>query len=303
MDILTDRINVSAEDQGLRLDRYLAVLFPSKSRSFFQRLIDQCQVKVNGEKAKASRILSEDDEVEVTFPEPEPVEILPEDIPLAVLYEDADVILVDKPKGMVVHPAAGHYTGTLVNALLYHCRDLSGINGVLRPGIVHRIDRDTTGVLIVCKNDEAHRIIAEQIKVHTVNRRYVGLVEGRVHDDEGTVNAPIGRHPLDRKKMAIRPDGKEAITHYKVLRRFEKYTLLEFKLETGRTHQIRVHMKSLGHPLVGDPVYGNGTDPFRSEGQMLHAKTLGFIHPATGAYMEVESPLPDSFSSVLEKLK
>ena len=303
MDPSIDRIEISSEEEGMRLDRVLSLLYPDHSRSFFQKLIERGLVKVNDRTVKASALLSEDDVVEVSFPEPETLKILPEAIPLSILYEDTDVLLVDKPKGMVVHPAAGHFSGTLVNALLYHCTDLSGINGVIRPGIVHRIDRDTTGVLIVCKNDEAHRAVAEQLKAHSVRRLYVGLVNGVPKEDEGVVSKPIGRHPTDRKKMAVRPDGKEAVTHYRVLKRFRQYALCEFRLETGRTHQIRVHMASIGHPLVGDPVYGPSKCEFQTEGQMLHAKTFGFIHPRTREYMEFESPLPAYFENVLKILE
>ena len=231
-------------------------------------------------------------------------EILAENIPLDILYEDRDVILVNKPKGMVVHPAAGHYTGTLVNALMYHCReDLSGINGVLRPGIVHRIDMDTTGVLIACKNDQAHNSIAAQLKEHSITRRYQAIVHGVVKEDEGVVDAPIGRHPQDRKKMCINhQNGKSAVTHYRVLKRFSGFTHIECRLETGRTHQIRVHMASLGHPLLGDLVYGPARCPYKLQGQTLHAGILGFIHPTTGAYMEFTAPLPEYFKHLLEVL-
>ena len=303
MDASTDRITVSSEEEGMRLDRVLTLLYPDHSRSFFQKLIENGNVTVNEAKEKPSKILTEDDVIEVAFPEPEELNVLPEDIPLDVLYEDDDVILINKPKGMVVHPAAGHFTGTLVNALLYHCHDLSGINGVIRPGIVHRIDRDTTGVLIVCKNDEAHLCLAKQLKEHSVHRIYVGLVNGILKEDEGTLSYPIGRHPTDRKKMAVRPDGKEAVTHYRVLKRYDRYTLSEFRLETGRTHQIRVHMAKIGHPLVGDEVYGTGKCEFKTDGQMLHARTFGFIHPRTGKYMEFESPLPEYFETVLKTLE
>ena len=232
-------------------------------------------------------------------------EIEPEKIPLDILYEDAEVILINKPKDMVVHPAAGHYSGTLVNGLLYHCREsLSGINGVMRPGIVHRIDKDTTGVLIVCKNDQSHNCLAEQLKEHSITRRYRALVHGVIKEEEGTVNAPIGRHPNDRKKMAIvSSGGKEAVTHYRVLERLKGYTYVECQLETGRTHQIRVHMTSLGHPLLGDEVYGNVKSPFKLQGQTLHAMVLGFRHPSTGAYMEFEAPLPEYFAHVLDVLR
>ena len=232
------------------------------------------------------------------------VSIVAEDIPLDILYEDEDLLVVNKPKGMVVHPAPGHLSGTLVNAVMFHCKDsLSGINGELRPGIVHRIDRDTTGSLIVCKNDIAHNHIAEQIKEHSVNRIYRGIVVGTVSDEEGTIHAPIGRHPIDRKKMSINErNGKDAITHYRVLKRFDKYTYMEFKLETGRTHQIRVHMASIGHPLLGDEVYGTKKCPFHLEGQTLHAAIIGFIHPTTGEYIEVEAPLPEYFQHLLHIL-
>ena len=218
-----------------------------------------------------------------------------------ILYEDEDLLVVNKPKGMVVHPSAGHYTGTLVNAVMYHCKNsLSGINGEIRPGIVHRIDMDTTGSLIVCKNDESHLAIAEQIKIHSINRIYRGIVCGVVKEEEGTIHAPIGRHPIDRKKMAINEkNGKDAITHYKVLERFEKYTYMEFKLETGRTHQIRVHMASIGHPLLGDPLYSNGKSAYKLQGQTLHAMTIGFIHPKTGKYIEISAPLPEYFEKIL----
>ena len=231
--------------------------------------------------------------------------ILPEELPLDILYEDSDVILINKPKGMVVHPSAGHYTGTLVNALLFHCQgELSGINGVLRPGIVHRIDKDTTGVLIACKNDRAHNALAEQLKDHTITRRYRAVVCGNLKEDEGTVDAPIGRHPIERKKMAVvRTGGKRAVTHYRVLERFGSYTYIECRLETGRTHQIRVHMASIGHPLLGDEVYGRGKNPFHLEGQTLHAMVLGFLHPSTGAYLEFEAPLPAYFEKLLDRLR
>ena len=242
----------------------------------------------------------------ITFEVPEAVEpeIVAEDIPLDIVYEDHDVILVNKPKGMVVHPAAGHYSGTLVNALMFHCKDdLSGINGVLRPGIVHRIDMDTTGVLIACKNDLAHNSIAEQLKEHSITRRYQAIVHGVLKQDEGTVDAPIGRHPQDRKKMCInQQNGKHAVTHYKVLKRFDKFTHIECRLETGRTHQIRVHMASLGHPLLGDAVYGPAKSPHKLQGQTLHAGILGFVHPRTGEYMEYSAPLPEYFERLLNIL-
>lgn len=278
---------------------------PDITRSYLQKLLKDGSVQMNGKQVKASTKTAAGAVIALTIPEPEEPEILPENIPLDILYEDSDVILINKPKDMVVHPAAGHYTGTLVNALMYHCRgDLSGINGVLRPGIVHRIDKDTTGVLIVCKNDRAHNALAEQLKEHSITRKYRAIVCGNLKEDEGTVDAPIGRHPQDRKKMAIvRSGGKRAVTHYRVLERFGNDTYIECQLETGRTHQIRVHMASLGHPLLGDEIYGRAKSPFKLEGQTLHAMVLGFIHPTTGEYMEFEAPLPEYFEKLLEKLR
>ncbi len=278
---------------------------PDITRSYLQKLLKDGSVQMNGKPVKASTKTAVGAVIALTIPEPEEPEILPENIPLDILYEDSDVILINKPKNMVVHPAAGHYTRTLVNALMYHCRgDLSGINGVLRPGIVHRIDKDTTGVLIVCKNDRAHNALAEQLKEHSITRKYRAIVCGNLKEDEGTVDAPLGRHPQDRKKMAIvRSGGKRAVTHYRVLERFGNDTYIECQLETGRTHQIRVHMASLGHPLLGDEIYGRAKSPFKLEGQTLHAMVLGFIHPTTGEYMEFEAPLPEYFEKLLEKLR
>ena len=297
---------VQSEHEGLRLYKYLFIIYPSQSRSFFQKIIKDRLVIVNGKTQKASYVVQPDDVVEVTIPDAVETPILPENIPLDILYEDDDLIIVNKPKGMVVHPSIGHYSQTLVNAILYHCKDcLSGINGVIRPGIVHRIDMDTTGSLIVCKNDNAHVKIAEQIKVHSVKRIYEGIVIGNVKEDEGTVNAPIGRHPVERKKMAVnREHGKEAITHFKVLERFGDYTYMQFMLETGRTHQIRVHMSSIGHPLLGDSLYGGSKSAFKHlQGQTLHAKTIGFIHPSTNEYMEFSADLPEYFKKLLKILK
>ncbi len=259
---------------------------------------------VNELPCKANYRLRVDDEVLFQIPEAVEPSVEAENIPLSVLYEDADVLVVDKPKGMVVHPAPGHYSGTLVNAVLYHCKgQLSGINGVLRPGIVHRIDRDTTGSLIVCKNDAAHRGIAEQLKAHSLNRSYRAIVHGVIEENEGTVRASIGRDEKDRKRMAVNEkNGKEAVTHYKVLERFRDYTYIECRLETGRTHQIRVHMTSIGHPLLGDKIYGERKTPFHLEGQTLHAYCLGFMHPASGEYIEVKAPLPTYFLHLLEVL-
>ena len=279
---------------------------PSYSRSFFQKLIKNQQVLVNDAPVKANYTLSFDDIVSITFPDSEESSILPEDIPLDILYEDDDVLIVNKPKGMVVHPSAGHSSGTLVNAIMYHCKEsLSGINGVIRPGIVHRIDRDTTGSLIVCKNDESHVSIAKQIKEHSCNRIYEGIVIGTLPEAEGTIEGPIGRHPIDRKKMAINEkNGKPAITHYKVLAYLNGFTYVQFKLETGRTHQIRVHMASIGHPLLGDELYNGKNSRFKQlQGQTLHAKNIGFVHPKTGEYKEFEAPLPEYFVKLLQQLQ
>jgi 23S rRNA pseudouridine1911/1915/1917 synthase len=297
---------VREDEACLRVDAYLANLDETHSRSFYSKLIKEGQLSVNSKVVtKPSFVLSEGDVVEIDIPEPKPLEVEAEDIPLDILYEDDDVIIVNKPKGMVVHPADGHANGTLVNALLFHCRDsLSGINGILRPGIVHRIDMNTTGSLIVCKNDLAHNKIAEQIKVHSINRIYLGIVHGNLKEDSGTINAPIARSKTDRKKMAIVEGGKEAITHYRVLERLNGYTFCEFKLETGRTHQIRVHMASLHHPLLGDEVYGPKKCPIKGlEGQTLHAWKIGFIHPTSGEYMEFEAPIPEYFQKLLNRLK
>ena len=241
----------------------------------------------------------------MTIPDLSEPDILPENIPLDILYEDADILIVNKPKGMVVHPSPSHYTGTLVNALMYYCKDdLSGINGVMRPGIVHRIDMDTTGSLLVCKNDFAHQKLAEDLKVHNIKRIYHAIVHGVIKEDEGTVEGPIGRHPIDRKKMSINyKNGKPAVTHYRVLKRFSNYTYIECQLETGRTHQIRVHMASIHHALVGDTVYGPAKSPFHLQGQTLHAKILGIHHPRTNEYLEIDAPLPEYFTDLLEKLE
>lgn len=295
------QIGVGEEE---RLDKSLCEAVPDLSRSYIQKCIKEGLALVNGKPCKANYRLRVDDEVAFQIPEAVEPEIPAEDIPLSVLYEDEDVLVVDKPKGMVVHPAPGHYSGTLVNAVLYHCQgQLSGINGVLRPGIVHRIDRDTTGSLIVCKNDAAHQAIAAQLKEHSLNRSYRAIVHGVIAEEEGTVNAPIGRDERDRKRMAVNEkNGKEAVTHYRVLERFRGYTYIECRLETGRTHQIRVHMTSIGHPLLGDEVYGQRKSPFHLEGQTLHAYTLGFLHPRSGAYTEVTAPLPAYFTHLLEVL-
>lgn len=304
--MITETYNVLKEQEGERLDKYLCILYPDYSRSFFQKLIKDENIKVNNKKVKSNYNVKTDDIVTITIPDAVDTEILAEEIPLDVLYEDDDILVVNKPKGMVVHPSAGHYSGTLVNAIMYHCKDsLSGINGEIRPGIVHRIDMDTTGSLIICKNDDSHVKIAEQIKLHSVNRIYEGIVYGNIKEDEGTIDAPIGRNPNDRKKMAINEkNGKNAITHYKVLSRTTNYCYVQFKLETGRTHQIRVHMASIGHPLLGDPLYANNRNSFKNlQGQTLHAKTIGFIHPKNNQYIEVNAPLPEYFKKLLVQLK
>lgn len=293
---------VGPEVEGERLDKYLSRIYEGQSRTFFQKLIREQLVLVNGQPQKASFPVWGGDLLAVTIPKAQEIAILPEDIPLDILYEDGDVLVVNKPKGMVVHPSAGHYTGTLVNAVLFHCRDLSGINGQIRPGIVHRIDMDTTGALIVCKNDAAHLNIARQIKEHSVTRRYQGIVKGVVAENSGRIEGPIGRHPIHRKKMAVNhANGKPAVTHYRVLERFDRHTYMEFELETGRTHQIRVHMASIGHPLLGDLLYGNGREEYALKGQTLHAMVIGFLHPTTGAYVECQAPLPAYFQELLEK--
>ncbi len=289
---------------GKRIDKYVSELYVDISRTYIQQLIRDRYILVNGQGVKSNYKLTLNDKVNVNIPEVVEPEIVAEKIPLDILYEDEDVIVVNKPKQMVVHPAKGHYTGTLVNALMYHCKDnLSGINGVSRPGIVHRIDCDTTGALVVCKNDFAHNNIAEQLKEHSITRRYVAIVHNVIKEDNGTVNAKIGRHPNNRLKMEANvTTGKEAITHYRVLERFKNYTYIECMLETGRTHQIRVHMSSIGYPLLGDSVYGPAHCPYKLTGQTLHAKILGFKHPRTGEYMEFEAPMPEYFLHLLDIL-
>lgn len=292
-------------ENGERIDKYLSNEMNDLSRSYIQKLIKDGHVSVNGRVVKANYKLSYDDQVMVQIPDLKEPDIIPENIPLDILYEDDDILIVNKPKGMVVHPAAGHYSGTLVNALMYHCGEsLSGINGVMRPGIVHRIDMDTTGSLLVCKNDISHQVLAGQLKDHSIKRVYHAIVYGNIKEDTGTVNAPIGRHPTDRKKMSINyQNGREAVTHYQVLERFGGYTYISCRLETGRTHQIRVHMANIHHPLVGDVVYGPQKCPFRLQGQTLHAKILGIIHPRTGEYMEFDAPLPAYFQELLSRLR
>ncbi|MCT8976059.1 RluA family pseudouridine synthase [Clostridium sp. CX1] len=289
--------------KNVRLDVFLSKFFEDKSRSYLQNLIEEGSVRINGSSKKSNYKLRTGDMVDVNIPEPIGLNVEPEDIPLDIVYEDSDVIVVNKPQGMVVHPAPGVYSGTLVNALLYHCKDLSGINGVARPGIVHRIDKDTSGILVVAKNDNSHNKLAEQLKDHSMTRTYVALVEGIIKKEEGTVDAPLGRHPVDRIKIAVVKDGRRAVTHYRVLETLKNNTLIECRLETGRTHQIRVHMAYISHPLVGDPVYGHKKQRFNLEGQMLHAKKLGFIHPTTGKYIEFHCDIPEHFKRVLDILR
>ncbi len=298
-------IDVLESQAGIRIDKFLSDELPELSRSYIQKLIKENLIKVNGNNVKANYKLSESDLVIVKQPELKEPDILEENIPLDILYEDSDLLIVNKSKGMVVHPSAGHYSGTLVNALMYHCKDdLSGINGVMRPGIVHRIDMDTTGSLLVCKNDAAHQNIATQLKEHSIKRVYHAIVHGNLKEDEGTIDAPVGRHPIERKKMSINhKNGKAAITHYKVIERFKDYTYIQCELETGRTHQIRVHMASIKHPLLGDAVYGPAKCPFKLQGQTLHAKIIGVIHPRTNEYLEADAPLPEYFVTLLKKLK
>lgn len=307
MNSVITTFEVSYEYEDERLDKFLAAVFPDRSRTYFSKLIRDGNVTMSGKALKANYRLRAEDLITVELPPAERLTIEAENIPLDILYEDDDLLVVNKPKGMVVHPSAGHYSGTLVNAVMYHCgNSLSGIGGVVRPGIVHRIDRDTTGSLIICKTDQAHTNIAAQLKNHSCNRRYRGIVIGNLREDEGVIDAPIGRDPSNRKKMAVnKKNGKEAVTHYRVLERFGNYTYAEFKLETGRTHQIRVHMASIGHPLLGDEVYGGrkANGRWKLEGQTLHAMNLGFIHPTTGKFLEICAQLPKYFEKLLADLR
>ncbi len=295
-------VEVLENEVDLRIDKLLASKIADLSRSFIQGLFEEENIRVNGKIVKSKYKVKLKDKIELDIPEPEELKVEPEKIDLDIVYEDSDVIVVNKPQGMVVHPAPGNYSGTLVNALLFHCKDLSGINGVIRPGIVHRIDKDTSGVIVAAKNDNAHNNLAKQFKEHSIKREYYALVEGRIKKEGGTIDAPLGRHPNDRLKFAVVKGGKHAVTHYEVIEVFSGYTLVKCILETGRTHQIRVHMSFIGHPLVGDPVYGIKKQKFSLKGQMLHAKKLGFIHPSKGEYMEFDSELPEYFKNILNKL-
>ncbi len=301
---------IEPEEAGKRLDTFLSEKIEGYSRTYMQKLIDEGNCKVNGGSAKANFKLRREDRVEVVIPDPVPLEIEPEKIELDIVYEDNDIIVINKPQGMVVHPAQGNYSGTVVNALLEHCGSLSdynsltGINGVMRPGIVHRIDKDTSGIIVVAKNNETHLSLSEQLKEHSITRKYTALLEGRMKTDSGRVETLIGRNPKDRKQMAVvGVNGKKAITHYRVLERFENNTLIEATLETGRTHQIRVHMAYLGHPVVGDTVYGYKKQRFDTKGQLLHARVLGFIHPTKKEYVEFKATLPEYFERILGILR
>ncbi|MFU2416929.1 RluA family pseudouridine synthase [Peptacetobacter sp. AB800] len=295
---------VEEDEEGDRLDIYLADQFVDMSRSYIQKIIKDKKVTVNGKIEKAKYLVKEEDKIVIEIPKPKVLEVVPQDIPIEIVYEDDDIIIVNKPQGMVVHPAPGNYEGTLVNAILYHCKgNLSSINGVIRPGIVHRIDKDTSGILMIAKNNNAHNCLAEQLKDHSITREYEFICHGVFKEDNVTVDRPIGRNPKDRLKMAIVPNGKRAVTHFEVIERFNGYTHVRARLETGRTHQIRVHAMSINHPLVGDPVYGPKNSKIKLNGQALHAKKLGFIHPTTKEYIEFDSELPDYFQKLLEKLR
>ncbi|NLY85197.1 MAG: RluA family pseudouridine synthase [Tissierellia bacterium] len=292
------------EDDGERLDSYLAKELNEVSRTFVQKLIKEGLVQVNEKAVKPSYIVETGDYIRVEFPKPKELEIMPEDIPLDIVFQDEDIVIINKPQDMVVHPAPGNYSGTLVNGLLFHIDTLSSINGIIRPGIVHRLDKDTSGLLVVAKNDFAHRFLSEELKQRRMKRNYIALVHGVLKKDEGTIDAPIGRHPKDRKKMAVtNKNSKEAITHYKVLDRYDNYSLLELSLETGRTHQIRVHMAYINCPILGDPVYSRGKNEFGLDKQMLHAYRLGFIHPSTKEYVEFKSDLPPYFKKLIDVLE
>lgn len=299
------KVQIDEKNQGARIDMALSLLLEELSRSSIQKLIEEGNVTINERicKSKKEKVKNLDC-ISIRIPEPEPLDIIPEDIPIDIIYEDQDLLIVNKGKNMVVHPAAGNYTGTLVNAILFHCKDLSGVNGIARPGIVHRIDKDTSGLLMIAKNDFAHKSLAEQLAAHTISRAYHAIVYNNFTEDEGTIDQPIGRDPKNRLKQAVTSlNAKNAVTHYKVLERLGPFNYIEARLETGRTHQIRVHMSYINHPLLGDPVYGPKKPAFGIQSQMLHAKILGFIHPRTGEYMEFESPLPEQFQGILTRLR
>jgi len=304
MDILMDEIKLISEESDLRIDAYISSKLDSLSRSAVQKLIGDNNITVNNKAINKNYKIKINDEIKVIMPPPQVLDVKAEDIELDIVYEDSDVAVINKPQGMVVHPAAGHYSGTLVNALMNNVEDLSSINGVLRPGIVHRLDKNTSGLLIIAKNDLSHSFLSDCLKEHSINRIYYALVEGVVKNDKGVINAPLGRSEKDRKKRCVTTkNSKEAITNYDVIKRYKKYTLIKLKLETGRTHQIRVHMKHIGHPVVGDDVYGKEDKKFGLKGQLLHSKSIGFIHPTTKEYLEFDSELPDYFKKVLEKIE
>lgn len=298
-----NEITIISDSNNIRIDSYLSKKLKDMSRNSIQKLIAEGNIKVNNSIIKANYKIKQHDKIIVNIPEPEELDIVAENIKISIIYEDNDIAIINKPQGMVVHPAPGHSSGTLVNGLLYHLNDLSSINGVMRPGIVHRLDKNTSGVMIVAKNDKAHNYLSECLKNHSIIRIYYALVDGNIKEDEGRIDAPLGRSDKDRKKRAVTyKNSKEAITNFWVLKRYGKYTLLKLKLETGRTHQIRVHMKYIGHPVVGDDVYGSKTNKFGLQGQLLHSKTIGFIHPSTKEYMEFDTDLPVYFQDVLKKL-
>ncbi len=299
----TELIIVEEEMDGERLDAFIAEQVEQLSRSAVKNLINEGQVLVNGARQKASYHVREGDEISIEIPEPQVLELKPRDIPLDIIYQDEDLVVINKPKGLVVHPAHGNWDYTLVNALLFHIKDLSGINGQIRPGIVHRLDKDTSGVMVVAKNDTAHRSLAAQIKEHSIKRDYIALGHGTIKENLGTIDAPIGRSKVDRKKMAVIADGRPAVSKYQVLERYHNYSLVKVELLTGRTHQIRVHFAYIQPPVVGDPLYGSGKKHFNLDSQALHARLLGFIHPRNGKYLEFTSPLPEYFQEIIASLR
>ncbi|MCX8130649.1 MAG: RluA family pseudouridine synthase [Clostridia bacterium] len=300
-----DDLKLFSDQENMRIDAWLSVKLENHSRTYVQKLIDDGFVKVNGKDIKTNYKVKINDEISVNIPKPEKLDVKPEKIDLDIVYEDEDIIVVNKPKGMVVHPAAGNHTGTLVNALMEYCKEgLSDINGVIRPGIVHRIDKDTSGVLVIAKNNLAHERLSEKLKIHDIKRVYVAIVDGIIREESGKIDAPIGRHPVERKEMCVNTkNGRRAVTYFKVLERFKDATLIEVTLETGRTHQIRVHMSYIGHPVTGDKVYGKKKQKLNIDGQALHAKILGFEHPVSKKYLEFEAPIPGYFQNLLEDLR